>query len=93
LAEAKRVIDKYSLDEAAFVGDAEGVIESCWLVFVTGLLLEAFRTSADKVALRSAVIKWHKLLERPGQPISPNRLPAALVSRCSQALAFKVTVP
>ena len=61
-----------------------------WVTFVTGLLLEAFRSATDKVDLRTKVNK--ALLALSQNRASRDSLPKALNTRANQAMRFEVAV-
>ena len=87
-AAADRFAVTLSQEAAQWLKDAESIIDECSIVLCTGLLFQAFKSSADKVALRDAVVKALKVLA--ARKLDTTRLVPALRTRVEQAKAFKV---
>ena len=87
------LVDAYETPVASdWLEEGQETITKCWCVVVTGLLLHSFKTCADKVALRSDVLKWLKILDRPKGNIPRTRLPDALKARADAAVAFNIVM-
>lgn len=69
---------------------AKQISVSCWVVFVSGLLLERFRSAAGKVEFQAKVSKDLALLEKAGA--SRDLLPPAIKHKAEAALKYQVAV-
>jgi len=69
---------------------ARGIASRAWLTFVSGLLLSAFKSPADKGTLRAALLKHIALLAPAG--LDKTDLPAQLRERCDLAIRLQIKV-
>lgn len=71
------------------VAESSSVIEEGTIMYVTGLLCQAFIQVSDKVALRQAVMKALKVLTTNEPPIPEDKLLAVLKDRADKATLYK----